>query len=430
MNEHDSEKISGVLAAEGLASARDVEDADLVLVNTCSIREKAEQKFYSELGKLRLLKEKHPSLVIAVSGCIAQQEGDRILKRAPFVDIIFGNQNIKDLPGLLSSLDAKRPEALTEFPEGYEHFILPAERRGSVASFVNIMYGCNNYCSYCVVPYVRGRERSRRPDDIVREVESLVASGVREVTLLGQNVNSYGMGLDNKDGGVCNFPELLRLVDSIDGLLRIRFVTSHPKDLSDSLVEAMATLPKVCENIHLPLQSASDNMLLAMNRRYGFLEYMDKIGRLRAEMSDMALSTDIIVGFPGETEEDYDNTVAALRDIRYDSIFPFKYSRRPNTKALTLSGHIPEDIKAARLDEIIRIQNEITEEKNRARVGRVEEVLVEGQDRSGTPGRLSGRSRGGKVVNFEGDVSLVGTLVDVRITEGKKHSLMGEIVQR
>jgi len=428
MNEHDTEKMSGLLCSEGFRQADSLEEADLILLNTCSIREKAEQKFYSELGKLRELKKENPALMIAVSGCIAQQEGAKILKKAPFVDLVFGNQNLKDLPGLITQRENGLRLANTEFADGYEHSSLPASQLEGVSAFVNIMFGCDNFCSYCVVPYVRGRERSRKAEDIMAEIHSLVEKGCREVTLLGQNVNSYGKGLSG--AGACSFPELLEKVNGIDGLLRIRFVTSHPKDLSDELVEKMVSLPKVCENIHLPLQSASDSVLKAMNRKYTFVSYMKKLGKLRAAMPDISLSTDIIVGFPGETDEEYELTYKALEDIGYDSIFSFKYSKRPNTAALKLGDHIPEDVKAERLEAVIQLQNRITVEKNLSRVDKVEEVLVEGPDKSGLPGRVSGKSRGGKIVNFEGDASLVGTIVKVMITEGKKHSLIGELVDR
>jgi len=424
MNEHDSEKMSGVLSENGYRAAGDIEDAGLIILNTCSIREKAEQKFFSELGKLKRLKRQNPSLKIAVSGCIAQQEGERILRRAPFVDYIFGNQNIQDLPELLGDA-CDRARVHTGFDPGYENAYIPAAREGSpVTAFVNIMYGCDNFCSYCVVPFVRGREKSRRPADIVREVESLVAGGVREVTLLGQNVNSYG-----RDDDGTGFPELLELVNGVDGLERIRFVTSHPKDLSGRLVEAMAALPKVCESLHLPVQSASDAVLSAMNRGYTFDEYMEKVEALRRAMPDIALTTDIIVGFPGETEEDFEKTYRAVEDIRYDGIFSFKYSMRPNTKALKLPGHLPEDVKEARLERILELQNRITEENHAGRVGMVEEVLVEGPDRSGEPGRLTGRTRGGRIVNFGGDATLVGSLVHVKVTAGKKHSVVGEMIE-
>ncbi len=421
MNEHDSEKMAGVLKGRGYETAETAQEAGLIILNTCSIREKAEQKFFSELGKLKRLKKQNPALKIAVSGCIAQQEGDRILKRAPYVDYIFGNQNIPSLPEILEE-DA--PLAHTGFAPGYEHSAVQVQRQdSSVSAFVNIMFGCDNFCSYCVVPHVRGRERSRRPDDVLDEIRALVAGGTREVTLLGQNVNSYGWGLEPS----VDFPKLLRLVDEVEGLYRIRFVTSHPKDLSDWLISAMAGLGKVCESLHLPVQSASDRVLFAMNRRYSFGEYMEKVHRLKDAMPDIALTTDIIVGFPGETDEDFEKTMGALEDIRYDGVFSFKYSKRPNTKALGLSGHLPEKVKEQRLERVLTLQNRITEEKHESRVGMVEEVLVEGPDRSGGPGRLTGRSRGGRIVNFDGEDSLIGTIVKVRVTEGKKHSVVGEL---
>ena len=302
------------------------------------------------------------------------------------------------------------------------------------------MYGCDNFCSYCVVPFVRGREKSRRPEDIILEIEALVQSGCREVTLLGQNVNSYGKKEHNapllpplnlrggNEESRCDFSALLEMINNIEGLERIRFVTSHPKDLSHSLVDAMAKLPKVCNAIHLPLQSASDSVLARMNRKYDFAGYMEKLNSLKNAVPDLAVSTDVIVGFPGETEDDFHATVRALEDVRYDSIFAFKYSRRPNTAALKLPGHLPEGVKSSRLDVVLELQNRIMQEKIYARVGLIEEVLVEGPDKSGEPDRLSGKSRQGKIVNFKGPRSLVGKLVRVKITEGKKHSLIGEIV--
>jgi tRNA-2-methylthio-N6-dimethylallyladenosine synthase len=425
MNEHDSEKMAGLLKAEGYHESEGLDDAGLILLNTCSIREKAEQKFYSEIGKLRKLKEQNPTLKIAVSGCIAQQEGKSILKRAPFVDVLLGNQNIEKLPALIDEASG-RPPASIEFADGYEHIIIPAARESAVTSFVNIMYGCDNFCSYCVVPFVRGRERSRRPEDIIHEIEALVRSGCREVTLLGQNVNSYGKRGNEENH--CDFSSLLEMINNIDGLERIRFVTSHPKDLSHSLIDAMAKLPKVCNAIHLPLQSASDGVLARMNRKYDFAGYMDKLDRLKDAVPDLAVSTDIIVGFPGETEDDFRATVQALEVVHYDSIFAFKYSKRPNTAALKLPGHLPEDVKVRRLDRVLELQDRIMQEKINARVGFIEEVLVEGPDKSGEPDRLSGKSRQGKIVNFKGPRSLVGKPVRVKITEGKKHSLIGELI--
>jgi len=429
MNEHDSEKMAGLLGAEGYEAAGSVESADLVLLNTCSIREKAEQKFYSELGRLRLLKKHNPSLIIAVSGCIAQQEGEKIFKRAPFVDFVFGNQNINELPRLIEAARAGVRESLTDFADGYEDWVVPAERSSSITAFVNIMYGCDNFCSYCIVPYVRGRERSRKASDVVSEIRALAAAGAKEVTLLGQNVNSYG----RKAKGDPHYPpfhELLRLVGEVDGIERIRFVTSHPKDLSDGLIRAIADLPKVCEGIHLPLQSASDRILKAMNRGYTFAAYMEKVNKLRDAVPDIMVTTDLIVGFPSETEEEYMMTMDAVRDVGYDSAFSFLYSERPGTAALKLPDQLPYDIKLSRLNGLIDLVSERIEARNLLRVGLVEEVLVEGPDRSGEPGRLSGRSRGGRKVNFAGPEGLLGRLVNVRITEAKKHSLVGEMVDK
>ena len=438
MNEHDSEKLAGLLKAEGYSESERLEDAGLVLLNTCCIREKAEQKFYSALGKLRELKKQNPSMKIAVSGCIAQQEGKSMLRRAPYIDILFGNQNIDKLPSLIEE-SAGGTAIDTRFTDGYEHTAIPASRESAVAAFVNIMYGCDNFCTYCVVPFVRGRERSRRPGDIIREVEELVKSGCREVTLLGQNVNSYGKpvitpplspsylkrGMNEKN---CNFPELLKEINAIDGLLRIRFVTSHPKDLSGSLIGAMANLPKVCNAIHLPLQSASDSVLGRMNRKYTFTDYMNRLGALRDAVPDLAVSTDIIAGFPGETEEDFQATISALEDIRFDGIFAFKYSNRPNTAALKLPGHLPEDVRDERLYKVLELQDKIMQEKISARIGLVEEALVEGPDKSGEMGRLTGKTRQGKIVNFEGPPELVGRLVRVKVIEGRKHSLAGVLI--
>jgi len=432
MNEHDSEKMAGLLGAEGYESADSVESADLVLLNTCSIRGKAEQKFYSQLGRLKHLKKDNPSLIIAVSGCIAQQEGDRIFKRAPFVDFVFGNQNMQELPRLIASARNETRETLVGFTDGYEDLILPVVRESSVSAFVNIMYGCDNFCSYCIVPYVRGREKSRKADDVVAEIRAASDKGVKEVTLLGQNVNSYGTKHTGDGSGYPDFAGLLGMVSEVEGIERIRFVTSHPKDLSERLVRAMAELPKVCESIHLPVQSASDRILKLMNRGYTFSDYMKKVEMLRAAMPDIMLTTDLIVGFPGETGDEYEATVKAVRDIGYDSAFSFMYSERPGTAALKLDGHLEEEVKLRRLNELIEVVSDMIEAGNVSRVGMVEEVLVEGPDRTGEPGRLYGRSRGGRKVNFKGpkgnDAGLVGRLVNVRITEGKKHSLVGDMI--
>jgi tRNA-2-methylthio-N6-dimethylallyladenosine synthase len=424
MNEHDSERMTGILEERGCSSLSGAEGADMIILNTCSIREKAEQKFYSELGRLKHLKTANPGLKIAVAGCIAQQEGARILERAPYVDMIFGPSDI----GKLSSLvDRKllRPTPLvdTAGDPDYHRKRIPTSRANGLKAWVSIMYGCDNFCTYCVVPYLRGRERSRRPNDILSEVRDLAMSGFKEVTLLGQNVNSYGKGLEED----IDFPKLLRQVNGIDGIERIRFVTSHPRDLSDRLVYALRDIPKVCEALHLPVQSGSDSILSAMNRKYSRSEYLDRIKKLRMVVPDIALTTDIIVGFPGESDEDFEQTMQLLKDILYDNIFAFKYSKRPGTVALELAGQVPEDIKEKRLHQVLSLQKEISIDKNRALVGSVREILIDGISKKG--GKLTGRTRGNKVVNVEAPTALLGSHVNVTITSAGLNSLTGQLCE-
>jgi tRNA-2-methylthio-N6-dimethylallyladenosine synthase len=423
MNEHDSERMAGILEAQGFIPAASPEDAEMVILNTCSIREKAEQKFYSELGRLAHLRQKGgKSVTIAVAGCIAQQEGKKLLSRTPSVDLVLGPSDIARLSELVERVnDLDGPVVATGGDPDYHMKQVPASRSDGLKAWVSIMYGCDNFCTYCVVPYLRGRERSRPPRDIVGEVRELAARGYREVTLLGQNVNSYGKGL----APICSFPELLRQVQDVDGIVRIRFVTSHPRDLSDQLMCAIRELPKVCESIHLPVQSGSDRVLASMNRRYKRADYREKIQRLRSAVPDMTITTDIIVGFPGETDDDFTDTLQLLRDIEYDSIFAFKYSERPHTKALDLPGHLPEEIKDARLEQVFALQKEITLRKNQRHVGTVQEVLVEGSSKKGD--LQSGRTRGNMVVNFSGPADLRGSLVNVRITAKGPNSLSGEL---
>lgn len=428
MNVHDSEKIAGIFSESGFGQARDVKEADMIVINTCGIRQKAEQKFYSELGRLKAVKERRPDVRIAVAGCIAQQKGEALLKRFPYVDFIFGPDNIDSLQRWIADKEyaiegSIQTVALQENPE-YHTKSLPVKREGGIRAWVSIMYGCDNFCAYCVVPYTRGRERSRPSQDVYREIQSLAGQGYREVTLLGQNVNSYGKGL-NED---IDFPGLLRKIHDIEGIERIRFVTSHPKDLSDSLIEAIRDLPKVCEHIHLPLQAGSDRVLSLMNRGYTYGEYKEKVERLRYAVPEISITSDIIVGFPGETEEDFKCTVKALQEIEYDGIFAFKYSKRPDTKALSLPGHLDEEIKSERLTTVLKLQETITSRKNKALEGRVVEVLVEGV--SETDGdRLTGRTRGNKIVNFPGDRKEIGRLVDIKILKAGQHSLYGEVLQ-
>ena len=421
MNEHDSERMAGILEERGYAPASVAEDAGMIILNTCSIREKAEQKFYSELGSLRTLKKTNPKLTIAVAGCIAQQEGKKILSKAPYVDMVLGPS---DIAGLFTMVEEHRrrpvPVIETEGDPEYHHKLIPASRTDGLKAWVSIMYGCDNFCTYCVVPYLRGRERSRPPRDLVQEVRGLAEKGFKEVTLLGQNVNSYGKGL--KEGS--DFPRLLRMINDIPGIERVRFVTSHPRDLSDALIEAVRDLPKVCESLHLPVQSGSDRVLSAMNRRYTSSEYREKVKKLKSAVPGIALTTDVIVGFPGETEDDFEMTMRLLGDVEYDNIFAFKYSQRPNTAALKLTGHLPENVKEARLARVLSLQRDISLKKNSRFVGTVQEVLVEGHSKKG--GKLTGRTRGNKAVNFHGNDVLIGSLLSVRITSAGPNSFSGE----
>jgi tRNA-2-methylthio-N6-dimethylallyladenosine synthase len=425
MNEHDSERMAGILEAQGLVPAAHADDAEMVILNTCSIREKAEQKFYSELGRLSHLKGRDgKGITIAVAGCIAQQEGKRLLSRTPSVDLVVGPSDIARLSDMvMERRERTKPVVETGGDPEYHQKVVPAVRTDRLKAWVSIMYGCDNFCTYCVVPYLRGRERSRPPRDIVAEVRSLAEQGYREITLLGQNVNSYGKG----SGDPTTFPELLGLLQDIDGILRIRFVTSHPRDLSDELMIAIGRLPKVCEAIHLPVQSGSDRVLAAMNRNYTEAEYRDKVRKLRAIAPGVTITTDIIAGFPGETDADVAQTLQLLRDVAYDNIFAFKYSKRPGTKALDLADHLSEQVKEDRLAQILELQREITLRKNAQLVGSFQEVLVEGSSKKG--GTLTGRTRGNKAVNFAGAGDLKGSLVTVRITAAGPNSLTGELCE-
>jgi tRNA-2-methylthio-N6-dimethylallyladenosine synthase len=416
MNVHDSEKILGVLVSEGFMQTDNPRFADLIIFNTCSIRQKAEQKFYSELGRIKSYKKLNPRLKIAVAGCIAQQEGKNILKRAPHVDFIFGPQNIRALKHFVA--DGSVPVAIEENPLIATED-LPARRSAGISAWVTIMYGCNNFCSYCVVPYTRGRERSRPSEHIIAEVTKIAEEGYREITLLGQNVNSYESNVD--------FPGLLHKLDRVGGIERIRFVTSHPKDLSTALINAIKELPKICEHIHLPLQSGSTAILKMMNRRYSFEDYLEKVATLRAKIPDISITSDIIAGFPGETDEDHKLTLKALREIAFDGIFAFKFSPRPGTKAEKMQENLTEEMKSERLYEILVLQDAITEKKNKALEGAIQEVLIEGRSENGN-GNVTGRTRMNKIVDIQADDILKGSILDVTIIKGRKHSLEGKLV--
>ncbi len=437
MNVYDSDQIERALAPNGYTRTQQLDDADLVIVNTCAIRAKAEQKAFSFVGRLAKLKRRKPGLIIGVGGCVAQQEGEKILARAPQVDLVFGP---KAIPRLARLVDRVRMQGMRvvdiEEADTIEELDLASGFRddGQVARFVTIMQGCDNYCTYCVVPYVRGREASRHPDRILAEIRMLVDGGVREVTLLGQNVNSYG-----KKEKLGTFAELLAQVNRIDGLERIRFTTSHPKDLSDGLIDAFGCLSKLCPHIHLPVQSGSDRVLERMNRRYTRAVYLDRVDRLRQVRPDMAITSDFIVGFPGESDADFEETLRLVEEVGFDGVFAFMYSDRSVAPASRFGAKVEEDLKKERLQRLLQHQEVFTLSNNRALIGSEQEVLVEGF--STRPGlaemrfghqQWSGRTPGNKIVNFDRDLDCAGgeglrpgLMAGVRIEKAYSHSLWG-----
>ncbi len=424
MNEHDSEIMAGMLTEKGFRQLGERSEADVVIINTCSIRENADKRFFGTLGQLKRRKKENPEFLVCVCGCMMQQQHviDTIKAKYPWVDVIFGTHNIHQLPELIDNVLAEKKRQIEIWPDGGEIVEnLPSKRLFDCKALVNIMFGCNNFCTYCIVPYTRGRERSRRPEEIVKEVRNLVGDGVKEIMLLGQNVNSY------KGDGDTDFADLIYMLNEIDGLERIRFMTSHPKDLSDKLIKAYTECDKLCRNIHLPVQSGSSRILKRMNRKYTKEQYLELIGKLRKAAGDMTISTDIIVGFPGETEEDFEETLDLVRKVRYDSAFTFLYSVRKGTPAEKFTDQIPEEIKHQRFNRLVDMINTISAEKNAEYVGRVEEVLVEGPSKTGSR-TFAGRTDGFKLVNFKGSEDMVGQLVKVEITEGKTFSLEGRVI--
>jgi len=421
MNDYDSGRIADLLNAEMGYERTDVlEEADLVVVNTCSIREKAQEKTFSDLGRIREVKKTRPGMLIAVGGCVASQEGENVIRRAPCVDVVFGPQTLHRLPDMLRArVETGRPQVDVSFPEIEKFDHLPAPKAHGAAAFVSIMEGCSKYCSYCVVPYTRGRERSRDPQTIVAEARSLFGNGYREVTLLGQNVNSY-------KAGEVDFPELMRLVASISPLLRVRFATSHPKDMSDRLLEVMASMPNICRAIHLPAQSGATSMLERMNRKYTREWYLGRVAAIRRYLPDCAVTTDLIAGFSGETEKEHEATLSLMREVGYEFAYMFKYSERPGTFAHEhLPDDVPDEVKSRRLSEIIALQNELGHASNLRDVGREFEVLVEGRSKRDEK-QLSGRTSQNKVVVFDRGRHDVGDYVRVRITGCTPATLFGE----
>ena len=425
MNEYDSDKMADVLhAAQGYETTQDVEEADLILFNTCSVREKAQEKVFSDLGRVRHLKQK--GVRIGVGGCVASQEGAAIIARAPFVDVVFGPQTLHRLPELLNQRERQnRPQVDISFPEIEKFDNLPAARVEGCTAFVSIMEGCSKYCSYCVVPYTRGEEVSRPFEDVLVEVAGLAGQGVKEVTLLGQNVNAY-RGRMGETAQIADFALLLEYVAEIPGIERIRYTTSHPNEFTQRLVEAYAKVPKLVSHLHLPVQHGSDRILMAMKRGYTAMEYKSTIRKLRAVRPELSLSSDFIVGFPGETDEDFGKMMKLIDDVGYDSSFSFIFSPRPGTPAATLHDETPHAVKLKRLQHLQAMVEDNVRRISASRLGTVQRILVEGPSRKDA-GELAGRTDCNRVVNFKASPELAGRMVDVRITQANPHSLRGEL---
>ncbi|SEG61130.1 tRNA-i(6)A37 thiotransferase enzyme MiaB [Thermomonospora echinospora] len=427
MNVHDSERLAGLLEAAGYTAAGEADEPDVVVFNTCAVRENADNRLYGNLGHLRPVKDGHPGMQIAVGGCLAQKDRDTIVRRAPWVDVVFGTHNIGSLPVLLERARVQR-EAQVEIRETLETFpsTLPTRRESPYAAWVSISVGCNNTCTFCIVPALRGKERDRRPGEILAEVEALVAEGVLEVTLLGQNVNAYGSEFGDRQA----FAKLLRACGDVEGLERVRFTSPHPRDFTDDVIAAMAETPNVMPSLHMPLQSGSDAVLKAMRRSYRQERYLGIIERVRAAMPDAAITTDIIVGFPGESDEDFEQTLHVVREARFSGAFTFQYSKRPGTPAATMDGQVPKEVVQERYERLVALQEEISWAENRRQLGRVLEVLVaEGEGRKDdATQRLSGRARDNRLVHFRRPEQEVrpGDMVTVEVTYAAPHHLVAD----
>jgi tRNA-2-methylthio-N6-dimethylallyladenosine synthase len=429
MNEYDSDKMADVLgAAQGYEPTQDVEEADLILFNTCSVREKAQEKVFSDLGRVKHLKEK--GVLIGVGGCVASQEGEAIIKRAPYVDVVFGPQTLHRLPEMLNARAAlAKPQVDISFPEIEKFDHLPPARVEGASAFVSIMEGCSKYCSYCVVPYTRGEEVSRPFEDVLVEVAGLADQGVKEITLLGQNVNAY-RGKMGDSGEIADFALLLEYVADMPGITRIRYVTSHPNEFTPRLIEAYAKIPKLVNHLHLPVQHGSDRILMAMKRGYTAMEYKSTVRKLRAIRPDLSLSSDFIVGFPGETDEDFAKMMKLIHDVGFDASFSFIFSPRPGTPAANLPDDTPHDVKLKRLQQLQAAVEDNVRRISAGLEGRVQRILVEGPSRKDAS-ELMGRTECNRIVNFPGGpqpARLIGQMVDVRITSAQPHSLRAEVV--
>ena len=424
MNISDAERMEGQLATLGYERTEDMARADLILLNTCCVRETAEDKVYGKIGEIKHIKRANPALIFGITGCMAQKEGEALIRRAPHIDFVLGTNKVHELKATVRRLESARRSPVVDvllgdapLPEN-----VPIERTGRLSAWVPIMYGCNNFCTYCIVPYVRGREHSRRPEDVVREVEEAAAQGFKEITLLGQNVNSYG-----KDHKLASFAELLLMVDAVKGVERVRYMTSHPKDLSDAVIDAVRQGRHICPHFHLPVQHGSDRILRAMNRVYRKDAYRSLVERIRAAVPDASLTTDLIVGFPGETEEDFGELLDFLREIRYDAAYTFLYSKRSGTPAATMEAQVEDSVKKERLHRLMEVQNEISLEKNAALKGTVQEVLAEGPSRTDED-VWTGRTGTNKIVLWrKKGHETEGDIVRVRITQPQTWVLKGEL---
>jgi tRNA-2-methylthio-N6-dimethylallyladenosine synthase len=424
MNVNDSERIVSMMAEHGYIHTSELSVADMILLNTCSVRGGAEEKVYNRLENMRVLKKRKDGLIIGVGGCVAQHEGDALLDKLPWVDLVFGTHNLHLLPDMVAAAENGQRRSETAFIDNDQRLdLFPAGHDSHRFSrFVTIMQGCDNYCSYCIVPFVRGREISRRSSEVLHEIQQLAGSGVKEVVLLGQNVNSYGLNTADQP----RFAELIRLVADIDGIKRIRFTTSHPKDMSNELIACFAEIPKLCGQIQLPAQAGSNAVLERMNRGYTRESYLEKIYALKAVRPGIVVTGDMIVGFPGETEDDFLQTLALIEEVRYADLYSFAYSPRPGTKAADMIDDISKEQKLDRLERLLTLQRRLTLEINSSFKGSIQSVLVEGMGKR--PGQVSGRADSGKTVNFIGDPGLVGNFVDVRISAAYQNSLVGELL--
>ena len=423
MNIADAERMEGQLQAAGYARTEETANADIILINTCCVRETAEDKGYGKIGEVKKIKEKNPKLIFGIAGCMAQKEGDNLMRRAPHIDFVLGTGKVQELTRIIAEIRAEHsPVVDVALSDSEIAEDLPVARGGRFSAWVPIMYGCNNYCTYCIVPYVRGRERSRAPEEVVAEVRRAVAEGYREVTLLGQNVNSYG-----KDHKEADFADLLRMVDEVEGIRRVRFMTSHPKDISDKLIDTIKSGAHICEHIHLPVQYGSSRLLKAMNRGYTVEKYRERALRVREALPEASLTTDLIVGFPGETEEDFAQMLAFLREMRYDSAYTFLYSKRSGTPAATMANQVADDVKHARLNRQMEEQNAISRAINERLMGAELEIMVEGASKN-DPRVWSGRTRTNKIVLFPHGAEREGDFVRVKINQPQTWLLKGEVV--